>query len=225
MSLLNTASAFQSSGSKKEKFTPRMTDTFKKLTSQFSDATSSNELNSMEKSLERQKERDAKVNEMITSMGQVRGFSDSDGLGDFNPSSSTSSNNRMVTPVAPLPPIDPPSTTSETEGFTTQLASYMNPNKQMASSYSTSYGLTPYYQQLSKKFNTNKVDSFVNSSPSVTSSDNQLMEKLNYMIHLLEEQQKEPTQHILEEFLLYGLLGVFIIFLVDSFTRVGKYTR
>ena len=56
-------------------------------------------------------------------------------------------------------------------------------------------------------------------------SQQQLMEKLNYMIHLLEEQQKEPTQHILEEFLLYGLLGIFMIFLVDSFTRVGKYTR
>ena len=45
------------------------------------------------------------------------------------------------------------------------------------------------------------------------------------MIHLLEAQQKEPTQNIVEEFLLYGLLGIFIIFLVDSFTRVGKYTR
>jgi hypothetical protein len=45
------------------------------------------------------------------------------------------------------------------------------------------------------------------------------------MIHLLEEQQKEPTQNILEEFALYGLLGIFMIYIVDSFAKVGKYTR
>ena len=55
--------------------------------------------------------------------------------------------------------------------------------------------------------------------------NNEFIEKINYMIHLLEEQQKEPTQNIMEEFFLYGLLGIFIIYLVDSFTRVGKYTR
>ena len=63
------------------------------------------------------------------------------------------------------------------------------------------------------------------STSSSTVNQQQLMEKLNYMIHLLEEQQKEPTQNIMEEFFLYGLLGIFIIYLVDSFTRVGKYTR
>ena len=52
-----------------------------------------------------------------------------------------------------------------------------------------------------------------------------LMEKLNYMIHLLEQQQHESTQYIWEEFLLYGLLGVFMIYLVDSFARAGKYIR
>jgi len=55
--------------------------------------------------------------------------------------------------------------------------------------------------------------------------DTRLMEKLNYMIRLLEEQQHEQTQNITEEFILYGLLGVFMIYLVDSFTRVGKYVR
>jgi aryl carrier-like protein len=45
------------------------------------------------------------------------------------------------------------------------------------------------------------------------------------MIRLLEEQQHEQTQNITEEFILYGLLGVFMIYLVDSFTRVGKYVR
>jgi len=55
--------------------------------------------------------------------------------------------------------------------------------------------------------------------------DDKLMEKINYMIHLLEEQQHEKTSNITEEFVLYSFLGVFIIFIVDSFARSGKYTR
>jgi len=57
------------------------------------------------------------------------------------------------------------------------------------------------------------------------SSNDNLMEKINYMIHLLEEQQMEKTANITEEFILYIFLGVFVIFTVDSFTRVGKYVR
>ena len=55
--------------------------------------------------------------------------------------------------------------------------------------------------------------------------DNKLMEKINYMIRLLEEQQHEKTANVTEEFILYMLLGVFVIFTVDSFTRAGKYVR
>jgi hypothetical protein len=52
-----------------------------------------------------------------------------------------------------------------------------------------------------------------------------LLEKLNYMIHLLEEQQDERTNNVTEEVILYCFLGIFIIFIVDSFVRVGKYVR
>jgi hypothetical protein len=45
------------------------------------------------------------------------------------------------------------------------------------------------------------------------------------MIHLLEEQRDEKTGHVMEEIILYSFLGVFIIFIIDSFARVGKYTR
>jgi hypothetical protein len=55
--------------------------------------------------------------------------------------------------------------------------------------------------------------------------DNKLLEKINYMIHLLEEQRTEKTSNITEEFILYTFLGVFIIFVVDSFARSGKYIR
>jgi hypothetical protein len=54
---------------------------------------------------------------------------------------------------------------------------------------------------------------------------NLLMDKLNYMINLLEEQQDERTNNVTEEVVLYSFLGIFIIFIVDSFARVGKYVR
>ena len=52
-----------------------------------------------------------------------------------------------------------------------------------------------------------------------------MLEKLNYMIMLLEEQQNEKTDHIMEELILYFFLGIFMIFMVDSFVRSGKYVR
>jgi hypothetical protein len=52
-----------------------------------------------------------------------------------------------------------------------------------------------------------------------------LIDKLNYMINLLEDQQDERTNNVTEEVVLYSFLGVFIIFVVDSFARVSKYVR
>ena len=63
------------------------------------------------------------------------------------------------------------------------------------------------------------------ASNSYSGSNDLLMEKLNYMIHLLEEQQDERTSNVTEEVILYCFLGIFIIFIVDSFSRVGKYIR
>lgn len=53
----------------------------------------------------------------------------------------------------------------------------------------------------------------------------ELIEKINYMIHLLEEQRDEKTGQVTEEVILYSFLGIFMIFIVDSFARVGKYHR
>ena len=56
-------------------------------------------------------------------------------------------------------------------------------------------------------------------------SQDVLMQKLNYMISLLEDQQDEKTNNVTEEVILYSFLGIFIIFIVDSFAKVGKYVR
>ena len=52
-----------------------------------------------------------------------------------------------------------------------------------------------------------------------------MMQKLDRIISLLEDQHDEKTGHVTEELVLYCFLGVFIIFIVDSFARAGKYVR
>ena len=56
-------------------------------------------------------------------------------------------------------------------------------------------------------------------------SGGDLLKKLNYMIHLLEDQKDEKVEGITEELVLFCFLGIFIIFIIDSFTRIGKYIR
>ena len=92
--------------------------------------------------------------------------------------------------------------------------------------------LVPNYQvkpENNKNYSTNSsTNSSTHSSfgQTVNNEGNQvLIEKLNYMINLLEEQQDQKTGSVTEEVVLYSFLGVFIIFIVDSFTKVGKYTR
>ena len=56
-------------------------------------------------------------------------------------------------------------------------------------------------------------------------NSDQLIHKINYMISLLEEQKDNKTQNVTEEVVMYSFLGVFIIFIADSFSKVGKYVR
>jgi hypothetical protein len=60
---------------------------------------------------------------------------------------------------------------------------------------------------------------------SMSMPKNELIEKLNYIIDLLEEQQDYKTNSILEDLILYAFLGIFIIFIVDSFSKSSKYVR
>jgi len=52
-----------------------------------------------------------------------------------------------------------------------------------------------------------------------------LLNKLNYLINLVEEQKVEKTNYVTEELILYLFLGIFIIFILDSFVKITKYTR
>lgn len=82
-----------------------------------------------------------------------------------------------------------------------------------------------YKSNLEYLNNLNEKQGFNNSSVSTNYDNNQLITKLNYIIHLLEEQHNEKTNHITEELILYLFLGIFIIFVLDSFARASKYVR
>ena len=58
-----------------------------------------------------------------------------------------------------------------------------------------------------------------------SSSNDELLQKLNYTIYLLEEQRAQKSNYVTEEIILYIFLGIFIIFILDKFRQPGKYTR
>tara|TARA_B100001175_G_C19457052_1_gene614409 strand:+ start:639 stop:1241 length:603 start_codon:yes stop_codon:yes gene_type:complete len=81
---------------------------------------------------------------------------------------------------------------------------------------------TSYYNQYIPEQNMQSYQMPVATNTQPTSS---IDDKLTYLINLLEEQKIERTENITEEIILYGFLGVFVIYVVDSCVRVGKYTR
>lgn len=110
--------------------------------------------------------------------------------------------------------------------------------QELQSAFMNDAQVRDYYRKLVPNYNPNTktehnknyyssgISANMNTDSTSSSSSNQvLIEKLNYMIHLLEEQQDQKTNNVTEEVVLYSFLGVFIIFVVDSFARVGKYVR
>lgn len=71
-----------------------------------------------------------------------------------------------------------------------------------------------YYKQYIPPFNSQ-----------APTQDDDISKKINYMIHIMEEQQDMKHGSVTEELVLYCFLGVFIIYVVDSFAKVGKYVR
>jgi len=61
--------------------------------------------------------------------------------------------------------------------------------------------------------------------PSYKSKDDDVTEKINYMISLLEDQKDEKSGQVTEDLILYAFLGIFILFVLDVFVKHGKYSR
>ncbi len=99
--------------------------------------------------------------------------------------------------------------------------------QELQSAYMNESQVKEYYNKLMPGYNYNPTNSNSNGRQQYLGNDSNqvLMDKLNYMINLLEEQQDIRTNNVTEEVVLYSFLGVFMIFIVDSFARVGKYVR
>lgn len=89
-----------------------------------------------------------------------------------------------------------------------------NSSKSSLSNYNESYNNTSSFNATS-----------LNNESTGNFDNNKLLTKLNYIIHLLEEQHNEKTNHITEELILYLFLGLFILFVLDTFARASKYQR
>ena len=77
-----------------------------------------------------------------------------------------------------------------------------------------------YYQQYAPYNNQS-----LSSSSTADVPKDEILQKMNHIIQMLEDQQDEKTGNVTEELILYCFLGVFVIFVVDSFARAGKYVR
>ena len=69
------------------------------------------------------------------------------------------------------------------------------------------------------------VEPYFSGQQEDTKPTSAVKEKIDYVIHLLESQRDMRTGSATEDLILYGFLGIFIIFVLDSFTRSAKYKR
>jgi len=167
-------------------------------------------------------DRNARVNELLNKITSADSEKDNNKLGNFKPiqppslnlKKDMSDNTEAKKYVPPMPAFYSGGAISATSDGKTVYGPTEKPGVNY-SNYMKSYEppaklAAPYYAKMGISNNL---------------GDDKLMEKINYMIHLLEEQQNEKTNNITEEFILYTFLGVFIIFIVDGFARSGKYIR
>jgi len=204
MSLLNTASPWSSSDTKKripsigKRRTQRARE--KKDDDDDSDADISE---SMQSTISQNAERGKTVYDMLN---KITSSDAGDDLADFKP-------------------VAPPSLAQMKEGFDSSSESSTELNTAVPNSvpYDTGFEHLSSYAKsyeaggiLGKPYYANKGSA---------NSGDPVMQKLNHITHILEELQMEKTSNITEELILYTFLGVFVIFVVDSFARVGKYHR
>jgi len=168
--------------------------------------------NTIESIQEENQNRMTRVQQLINNMN-----TDNDGqhLANFKPIDYSVANGANAQVVKPLYSISQSQSSSNSDN-----AVVSNPYSSYRDVYlgDSKMGEVSYFRQ--KSFNGEE-----KGPSSSSSSSDRIMEKLNRMLHILEEQQFEPTKHITEEFILYTFLGVFVIYIVDSFTRAGKYIR
>lgn len=192
---------------------------------------SSQSPDTIDQHMEKMTDRNTKVNSILN---KITSFSTDDKLGDFNPmpypTNVTKRNSDQIVsadeqldnglnplmPKSGKPTFVQPAIEPKPNYF---RAAEPNASSQYAN-YREAYGKEglatansirePYYAKMG-----------ISSGP----SGDKVLDRLNYMTQMLESLQMEKTNHVTEEFVLYSLLGVFMIYIVDGFSRGGKYIR
>lgn len=176
-----------------------------------------------------------KVNSMLAKIHNSSGDNDSEGEDNFNPPPRAESAGVQRTipqkqeAMSTITSINDSSTAfGRTLGRAPQPIYDKSDNLDLNdySNYGDSKTNDEYYKKVIPGYNK---PYYKNASPNVETtsypSQDVLMQKLNYMITLLEDQQDEKTNNVTEEVVLYSFLGIFIIFVADTFVRAGKYVR
>jgi len=158
-----------------------------------------------------------KINALLN---RITGTNSGDGLADYKPVSETKPEPKKYLASDLLPSV------STAENFENNKP-IPNMNTYLPSRTGDE-GTTIYSNAYNSRILPSDFSSSGSGKPYYASGEKNgtLMEKLNYVAHMLEEMQYEKTSNITEELILYSFLGIFVIFVVDSFSRSSvRYTR
>jgi hypothetical protein len=150
-----------------------------------------------ESAIDDQDDRNSRVNQLLNKITDA-----GTGLADFVPIAAPKNTLADLIPTVPKMHDYSPNNSGED-----RLSNYTN-------SYESGILGKPYYSSMG-----------INGNNNNNNTDNTVMQKLNYITHILEDIQMEKTSNVTEELILYSFLGVFVIFVVDSFAKAGKYYR
>ena len=188
-------------------------------------------------------ERNKRVHELLNHITAVNGINAGSSLADFNPPTypehsqakkiGDATREEFMSPAI-LSPSEIPDHLNELQHpipqihhsgeednvGTTAHKVYAYREDKPLSNYRNVYAETPLYHKQQG------LEGFLNNNTNANDKDLQRMhEKINYMIRILEDLKVEKTENITEEFIMFSMLGVFVIFIVDSFSKSAKYVR
>ena len=147
-----------------------------------------------------------------------------DGVDHSLPGSTAGASGRFSTPPHFTTPygdstrnVDPYGRSSSGDGADTTATT----GKAKTSTYASQYyeQFVPYAESLANQLAAGAEGGSNGAGGSISGTNAALIEKLNYIIHMLEDKKEEKTGHVIEELVLYCFLGIFIIFIVDTFTH------
>ena len=157
--------------------------------------------------------RNTRVNHLIEHMASISGENDGKGLADFKPLSHPHVPAKTDSDLLPVPPAFRNSPSSSAS------ASASNATGPVAGDYRQMYEPSTPISYYNPRAVTGS------GTGGGGGSDDKILNKINYLIHMMEEQVNEKTNNATEEFIMFTLVGVFIIYVLDSFSRAGKYVR